>query len=61
MINKKDCTDDFGDSFLIRCDQADVYRDMNGLCYNYSGHAGLYYKFKYLTKIIIYKQTTTKK
>lgn len=43
MINELiliDCTDDFSDSFLIRCDQADVYRDMNGLCYNYSSNAG---------------------
>lgn len=29
------CTDDF-DTFVIRCDQADVYQDANGLCYNYS-------------------------
>ena len=25
---------------MIRCDQADVYRDMNGLCYNYSSPTG---------------------
>jgi hypothetical protein len=45
-------TDDFGDSFLIRCDQADVYRDMNGLCYNYSGHAGLYKNLNIQLKLI---------
>ena len=32
------CTDDF-ENFVIRCDQADVYRDPNGLCYNYSSIA----------------------
>lgn len=36
----EDCTDDFGESFVLRCDQADVYRDLNGLCYNYSGVLG---------------------
>jgi hypothetical protein len=36
----KDCTDDFGESFLVRCDQADVFRNMNGLCYNYSSNYG---------------------
>ena len=34
-----DCTDDF-DHFLVRCDQADVYKNVNGLCYNYSSDAG---------------------
>ncbi len=34
-----DCTDDF-ENFIIRCDQADVYRDPNGLCYNYSSNLG---------------------
>lgn len=29
------CTDDF-ENFVIRCDQADMYRDPNGLCYSYS-------------------------
>jgi hypothetical protein len=39
-FRKKDCTDDFGENFIVRCDQADVYRDMNGLCYNYSVNLG---------------------
>ncbi|CAF0766331.1 unnamed protein product [Brachionus calyciflorus] len=34
------CTDDYGDSFIIQCNQPDVYKDFNGLCYNYSGIAG---------------------
>ncbi|RNA29024.1 sodium-dependent proline transporter-like [Brachionus plicatilis] len=34
------CTDDFGEDFVVKCNQADVYRDDNGLCYNYSGPAG---------------------
>ncbi len=32
------CTDDF-ENFVVRCDQADVYQDPNGLCYNYSSVA----------------------
>ena len=36
-MTSTDCTDDFGDGFTVRCDQADVFRDRNGLCYNYSG------------------------
>jgi hypothetical protein len=39
-MHLKDCTDDFGESFLVRCDQADVFRNMNGLCYNYSSNYG---------------------
>ncbi len=35
ILQSMNCTDDF-DNFIIRCDQADVYRDPNGLCYSYS-------------------------
>jgi hypothetical protein len=40
LYNYQDCTDDFDQNFIIRCDQADVYRDINGLCYNYSSPSG---------------------
>jgi hypothetical protein len=35
----EDCTDDFS-NFLISCDQPEVVRDPNGVCYNYSGTTG---------------------
>ena len=38
-IKNLDCTDDF-EHFLLKCDEADVYRDRNGICYNYSGPTG---------------------
>ncbi len=37
--SSRNCTDDFT-SFLISCDQPEVVRDPNGVCYNYSGVAG---------------------